>query len=202
MTVLNITEYDRIAVVGNNGSGKSYLSRELSAITGLPLVHLDVEFWRPNWEMPSKEEWIARQAELVSKDQWIIDGTHQATMELRFKAADLVIFLDINRLVCLYSVLVRNGRKRTDMPQYLQEKLDRPFFQFCRRLWNFPAAGERTIMGLHEKYLDTPFLVIKGRRRMKKLLRQWRDETASIRSHDAPAHRRSALGHQKNLRRA
>lgn len=181
MIALNLSGYNRIIIVGNNGSGKSFLSGELSAITGLPLVHLDVEFWRPNWEMLSKEEWMNRQAELVSKDRWIIDGTHQATMEQRFKAADLVIFLDINRLVCLYSVLARNGRKRPDMPQYLEEKLNREFFQFCRRLWNFPRTGERTILGLHEKYPDTPFLAIRSRRTMHTLLRQWRDETAGHR---------------------
>jgi adenylate kinase family enzyme len=42
---LDIFGYNRmIIVVGNNGSGKSFLSKELSVITGLPLVHLDVEF--------------------------------------------------------------------------------------------------------------------------------------------------------------
>jgi len=56
--VLNIFGYNRIIIVGNNGSGKSFLSKELSFITGLPPVHLDVEFWRPNWEKPPKEEWI------------------------------------------------------------------------------------------------------------------------------------------------
>jgi adenylate kinase family enzyme len=175
MTELNIMECKRIIVVGNNGSGKSFLSRELSAITGLPLVHLDVEFWRPNWEMPSKEEWVKRQSELIAAKRWILDGTHQATMEPRFKEADLVIFLDMNRLVCLFGVLTRIGRKRPDMPQYLEEKLDRQFFQFCRRLWSFPKMGRRTILGLHAKYPDKPFLVIEGRRKMKKLLRKWRE---------------------------
>jgi adenylate kinase family enzyme len=56
--ILDIFAYNRIIIVGNNGSGKSFLAKELSAITGLPLVHFDVEFWRPNWEEPPKEEWI------------------------------------------------------------------------------------------------------------------------------------------------
>ena len=50
--------YNRIIIVGNNGSGKSFLSKELSVISGLSLVHLDVEFWCPNWEKPPKDEWI------------------------------------------------------------------------------------------------------------------------------------------------
>lgn len=105
---MNILGYNRIIVVGNNGSGKSFLSKEFSAITGLPLVHLDVEFWRPDWEKPSKEEWEKRQTELVEKDKWIIDGNH-------------------------------------------------------------------IIMDIHKRYPDKPFFVIKSRRKMNDLLKQWRN---------------------------
>ena len=54
---MNIFEYNRIFIVGNNGSGKSFLAKQLSVITGLPLIHLDAEFWLPNLEMPSEEEY-------------------------------------------------------------------------------------------------------------------------------------------------
>lgn len=173
---MNIFEYKRIIIVGNNGSGKSFLSKELSVITGLPLVHLDVEFWRPNWEKPPKEEWVEKQMELTSQEKWIIEGNHTGTMELRFKAADIVIFLDINRFVCLASVLLRNGKKRSDKPQYLEEKFDKEFLHFCNGLWNFSKTRKHTIINLHKKYLDKPFLVIDSRRKIKKLLNQWRDE--------------------------
>jgi len=173
--VLNIFGYNRIIIVGNNGSGKSFLSKELSVITGLPLVHLDVEFWRRNWEKPPKEEWIKKQMELISKKKWIIDGNHTDTMELRFKATDIVIFLDINRFVCLVSVFLRNGKKRSDTPQYLEEILDKGFLHFCKGLWSFSKTRKRTIMSLHKKYPDKPFFVIDSRRKMNKLLNQWRD---------------------------
>jgi adenylate kinase family enzyme len=65
--LLNIFGYNRIIIVGNNGSGKSFLSKELAVITGLPLIHLDLEFWRPNWEKPPKEEWIKKQMEDENK---------------------------------------------------------------------------------------------------------------------------------------
>lgn len=165
MIVLNIFGYNRIIIIGNNGSGKSFLAKKLSVITGLPLVHLDVEFWRPNWEKPPEEEWI-------------IDGNHTDTMELRFKAADIVIFLDINRFVCLVSVLLRNGKKRSDTPQYLEEKLDEGFSRLCKGLWSFSKTRKHTIMNLHKEYPNKPFFVIDSRRKMKKLLNQWRDEKA------------------------
>lgn len=170
---LNIFGYHRMIIVGNNGSGKSFLAKELSVITGLPVVHLDVEFWRPNWEKPPQEEWIKRQMELIAKEKWIIEGNHTGTMELRFKAADLIIFLDINRWVCLAGVFQRYGKKRSDMPQYLEERLDGEFLRFFKGLWNFSKTRKRTIMDLHEKYPDKLFLVIKSRREMKKLLDQW-----------------------------
>lgn len=173
---MNIFGYNRIIIVGNNGSGKSFLAKELSVITGLPLVHLDVEFWHPNWEKPPKEEWIKKQMELTSKEKWIIDGNHTDTMELRFKEADIVIFLDINRFVCLVSVFFRNGKKRSDTPQYLKEKLDKGFLYLCKGLWSFSKTRKYTIMNLHKKYHDKQFFVIDSRRKMKKLLNQWRDE--------------------------
>ena len=44
---MNIHQYNRIVVLGLNGSGKSWFSRELAAIMGLPLIHLDAGFWQP-----------------------------------------------------------------------------------------------------------------------------------------------------------
>lgn len=176
MIELNLIEYKRIIVIGNNGSGKSFLSRELQAITGLPLFHLDLEFWRPNWEQPPKEEWIKRQVELISKEKWIIDGNHSGvTMELRFQKADLLIFLDINRLICLLGVIERHGKKRSDMPHYLKERLDIEHFKFLLGLWRFPKRRKVEIMKLHDKYEQLPFLVIRSRNEMKKFLIEWKE---------------------------
>lgn len=175
---MNIFEHNRIIIVGNNGSGKSFLSKELSVITGLPLVHLDAEFWRPKWEKPPKAEWIKKQREFTEKEKWIIDGNHTDTMELRFQSADLIIFPDINRFICLAGVFKRWGKKRPDMPQYLEERFDMEFLKFLKGLWNFPKTRKCIIMNLHKKYPDKPFFVIKSRRRMNNLLKQWRDEKA------------------------
>ena len=39
----------RVLVSGMAGSGKSTFSRALSAKTGLPVIHLDVHYWKPGW---------------------------------------------------------------------------------------------------------------------------------------------------------
>lgn len=179
---MNIFGYNRIIIVGNNGSGKSFLAKELADLTELPLVHLDAEFWLPNWEMPSKEEWLKKNIEFISKEKWIIDGmcSYGGTMELRFEAADLIIFLDINRFICLAGVISRNGKKRSDtaINHYHDEKFDKRFIEFCKGLWGFSKTRKITIMNLHSKYPDKPFFIIDSRGKMNKLLNKWRDEKA------------------------
>ena len=159
---ISITDYNRIVIWGNNGSGKSYLAQKLHIITGLPLVHLDNEFWRPNWGMPSQSEWKARNLELVAGEKWIIDGNvnHGDTMALRYAAADLVIFLDINRVVCLARVISRNGNKRADTSQYRYEKFDGRFLRLCLGILNYRKTRRRIVLDLHEKYPEVGFLRI------------------------------------------
>jgi adenylate kinase family enzyme len=164
---LDISKYKRIILVGNNGSGKSFFSKELAKITGLPLIHLDNEYWQPCWQALPRDEWEERQRQLISGDEWIVDGNYTGTMELRFERAELIIFLDVNRIVCLMGVLKRRGKKRTDIPDYLDERLDKGFFRMCAGLWRFAKKRRPAIMSLHEKYPDKAFWIIKGRRKMR-----------------------------------
>ena len=168
----NFSDYNRIILVGNCGSGKSWLAKHIASITGFPLFHLDKEIWQPGWVMPSTDEKIAIQQRLISGQRWIIDGNYNSTMEMRFAAADLVVFLDINRVTCILSAMKRTGKKRSDLPDYLDEPkvFSRDFFDFCKWIWSYPKTGRKTVMDLHQKYSDKTFLHIKGRRDAKKLI--------------------------------
>lgn len=176
---VNIFEFSRIVVIGNNGSGKSFFAKNLSILTKLPVVHLDTEFWKPNWEMPTKEEWFEKMKGFTSNDQWIIDGicSHGDTLELRFKTADLIVFLDINRFVCLAGVIKRNGKERSDTAIYSYEKYDMRFIKLCKGILSFSKTRKKKIMDLHKKYFDKTFFIIKSRREMNKVLNQWKTNT-------------------------
>ena len=47
----------RVLVIGISGAGKSTFTRALGVRTGLPVIHLDTEFWRPGWTVTPREEW-------------------------------------------------------------------------------------------------------------------------------------------------
>ena len=104
----------RVAVIGPPGAGKTTFARRLADKTGLPLIHLDAHFWNPGWVPTPREEWRARHAELLSPDEWIIDGVYPGTLEERVAAADTVIFLDVPRAALYVAGAQANGFEPRD----------------------------------------------------------------------------------------
>ncbi len=108
----------RVLIIGTAGSGKSTFSRALSARTGLPLIHLDVHYWKPGWVKPSEDEWRETQRSLLSGDAWIADGNDLETLELRLERADTVVLLDTPWWACASRAFMRGLRKPVgEMPE-------------------------------------------------------------------------------------
>lgn len=129
----------KIAVIGSPGAGKSTLARQLGQVLGIEVFHLDALYWKPGWVETPKEEWVEIQKELVIKDSWIIDGNYGSTIEIRLQAAEVIIFLDLPRTVCLWRVVKRRfqyaWQRRPDMAEGCPEKID---WEFLRWVWRFP----------------------------------------------------------------
>jgi hypothetical protein len=79
----------RISVVGATGSGKSYLSRILSARLQLPLYELDAL----RGEL-SAAEFTSAVAALAARNEWIIDGHYRDVRRLVWNRADTVLWLN------------------------------------------------------------------------------------------------------------
>ena len=109
---LRMSVGQRVVVTGTAGAGKSTFSRALSAKTGLPVIHLDVHFWKPGWVEPSEVEWRDKQRDLLSGEKWIVDGNYHATLDLRLECADTAVFLDTPWSVCSWRAFIRGVRKR------------------------------------------------------------------------------------------
>lgn len=160
-------EYRKIILIGPSGSGKSWTTEKLSAITNYKTIYLDKEYWLPGWNYPPIEQWLDKNLEFVSGNEWIIDGNHLETLDIRFKAADLVLFLNINRITCIISIIKRHGHNRIDKPDYLEEKIDKNFFTLLK--WIFISQNKRrnAILELHQKYPQREFVVFRTRKQVK-----------------------------------
>jgi len=61
------------------------------------VYHLDALYWKPGWVESNKAEWSELQESICEETSWIVDGNYGGTMDIRLKASDTIIFLDINR---------------------------------------------------------------------------------------------------------
>lgn len=102
----------RVVVTGLAGAGKSTFSTALAAKTGLPLIHLDLVFWKPGWVAPQDDEWREKQSRLLAGDAWIADGNYHHTLDLRLERADTVVMLDTPWWTCARRAFIRGLRKR------------------------------------------------------------------------------------------
>lgn len=128
----------RIAVVGSGGAGKSALTTKLSDILNIPVYHLDVYFWKPNWQMIDSLSWNDINDKLINGEYWIIDGNFKSTMAKRLKSADTIIFLDIGRITCLLNAWKRyfkyRNKRRPDLAEGCYEKID---FEYYKWIWDY-----------------------------------------------------------------
>ena len=86
----------RVAVFGNAGGGKSTLARRLADLTRLPLYPLDTIQYRPGGGKVPNEEYLKAHADLMRRDEWIIDGFGTVTSAWeRFSRADTLVYIDL-----------------------------------------------------------------------------------------------------------
>ena len=140
----------RILVIGSGGAGKSTVSEELHKILHLPIIRLDEHYWRPGWVRPEHDEWKKKIKDLIQKDEWIMDGNYQPTLELRLSRADAIIFMDTPRLISLFRLLNRRFTKpKTEIAPGCVERLDRKFMSY---IWRYEKTQRPKIIKLLEKY--------------------------------------------------
>jgi adenylate kinase family enzyme len=161
----------RVVIIGSGGSGKSTLARRLGEATGLPVIHLDSIFWRANWEKTPADEWERTVAELLDRDEWIMDGNFGGTRKMRISAADTVVFLDLPRVLCVIRAAKRflryRGKTRPDMAEGCREKMD---IEFLSWIWNFPARSRPRIMEEMRAFPEKNFVILRSPREAREFL--------------------------------
>ena len=164
----------RILVIGSSGAGKSTFSRRLGEITGLPVIHLDVLFWNPNWVETPKDEWSKKVETALQGEEWIMDGNFSGTMEMRLPACDTVIFLDMPRAVCVYRILKRvvtyQKESRPDMAEGCGEEFD---WKFTKWVWNYPKRSKPKVEALLQRFENEKTIIrLKSKKEIESFINQ------------------------------
>lgn len=164
----------RVLVDGMAGAGKSTFSRALAAKTGLPLIHLDVHYWKPGWVKPSDDEWREKQRALLAGDAWIVDGNYIETLALRLERAETVVYLDTPWWICAGRAFARGLRKPVGV---MPDGCDDSWWRRLRDEWRIGVTAHnrrsesergRAIVAQHGSHAELH--VLRSKRAAKKFL--------------------------------
>lgn len=81
-------------VIGSSGAWKSTFAARLGELHGLPVVHLDREFWLFGWVEPVNAEWVAQADQPAAEPSLVMDGNFTAAQETRLATCDAIVLLD------------------------------------------------------------------------------------------------------------
>lgn len=162
----------KVLVIGSGGAGKSTLARRLGGLLGLPVIHLDVHYWKPGWAETPKDAWQETVEGLAARDSWVMDGNYSGTLAARLAACDTVVFLDLPRALCLWRVLKRlvmyRQKGRPDMAEGCSETLD---FKFLLWVWGYPKRSRPKVFRLvEENAAGAKFIHLRSRAEVREFL--------------------------------
>jgi len=93
---LTVFPMRRVAIFGNTGGGKSTLAKRLAELVRLPLYPIDLIQFKAGGGRVPHDEYLKAHAELLRRDEWIIDGYGDiASAWERFAQADTLVYIDL-----------------------------------------------------------------------------------------------------------
>lgn len=146
----------KVLIIGCPGSGKSTFARSLKEKIDLPIYYLDMIWHKPDKTTITKDEFDEKLNEILNKDEWIIDGNFQRTLEMRLNKCDTVFLLDFPLEVSLEGVQQRIGKKRVDLP-WIEDEFDEEFKKY---ITNFREERLPKIYEMLEKYKESKNIII------------------------------------------
>lgn len=127
----------RVAVVGNSGTGKSTLARALARRIDGEHIELDAIHHLPDWTPLERDEMRRAVTERLQVPRWVVDGNYgQKVGDIVLGAADTCVWLDLPR--------------RVVMPRIIRRTLRRGFTR--EELWNGNRESMRDWFSLDPEY--------------------------------------------------
>jgi adenylate kinase family enzyme len=110
------SEFFKTVIVGNSGSGKSWLAERLAEGLGTVAIDLDAIHWVPGGYNTRQDPDLAKSMvrDQASKDRWIIEGVYGWLPYEALPSATALIWLDLPQAECIENIRARGLRQGGD----------------------------------------------------------------------------------------
>lgn len=128
---------EKIVIIGNSGSGKTYIGRRLSDHFDYPLIHLDSLFWEPGgFNIRRSDEIVyAKIAKLRQTRSWIVEGVFGDLAKEFCTDADTLIWLDQDWETCSQSLLQRGSESSKQLDKQSAEDNFQKLLKWASEYW-------------------------------------------------------------------
>jgi len=119
---------ERILIIGNSGSGKTWLGRALSVKMNLPLFHMDAIRWdKGGYEIRRSAAEIKKDLDdITQQKQWILEGVFGKMAKECLPFSTTLIWLDLPWEDCKQNLLSRGPQFETVLsPSERETALDK-----------------------------------------------------------------------------
>lgn len=109
-----MNEFKRILIIGNSGSGKSWLGAALSQTLNIPLFHMDTIRWKQDgYGIHRSALDIDKDLDSIkSQDLWILEGVFGKMADACLPFSSLLIWLDLPWTECKQNLIARGPQFR------------------------------------------------------------------------------------------
>ena len=125
--------FQRAAVVGVTGSGKTTLAEALAARLGVPHGEMDALNWQRGWQPIERAEFRRRVDAATAAPGWVTDGNYREVRDLVWGRAQALIWLDFPLWVNLWRLLQRSLHRLITREELWNGNREKPIWHMLRR---------------------------------------------------------------------
>ncbi len=111
-------------IIGNSGSGKTWLAAKLAETDSLSVIHLDELFWEPGGFVRKRPQETVLQLieQAKASPAWIVEGVFGELAERFSDQADFLVWLDIDWTTCRERLTRRGSASKKYMDREQTEE--------------------------------------------------------------------------------
>lgn len=164
---------NRIWIAGSSGSGKTTLANLVGKKYDIPVYHRDYITWDEALQKRTEDEQIEVLKNITCKNKWIFEGCRFTASKIdgRLEYCDIIIYLNINRFICLYLGLMRYYKHvkrkvpKSDFQEFTLQHIKYVLYEYPRK------AQERQKIFTLARQTGIDVIILDGRKSVKEFCR-------------------------------